>query len=211
MAPPARLRPIAPALVVGGLVVVLVLGSLFAAGADAGRSRETPTAAFAAGRAAPPAAATTARDSVPAGAAQPVQAAGQSAAAGGADTTGVRDSAGLRLPPPGELARLTYQREFFDYDGAGRRDPFKPLLDLDSDLQGPRFEELVLTGIFKGDDGDGMVVVEDARKGYFLKRGDVVGKATLVDFDDEQAVFDVRDYGISRRETLKLQRPEETP
>lgn len=169
MAPAARLRPIAPALVLGGLVGVL------------------------------------------AGAAQPVQAAAQNPAAGGADTTGVRDSAGLRLPPPGELARLTYQREFFDYDGAGRRDPFKPLLDLDSDLQGPRFEELVLTGIFKGEDGDGMVVVEDARKGYFLKRDDVVGKATLVAFDDEQAVFDVRDYGISRRETLKLQRPEETP
>ena len=113
--------------------------------------------------------------------------------------------------PAGQvLARLSYDREFYSYDGSGRRDPFQPLLDVDLDTEGPRFDELVLTGLFVDADGAGMVVVEDAaRKGYFLKLGDVVGKATLVQILPDEAVFDVRDFGISRRETLKLQRPEE--
>lgn len=113
-------------------------------------------------------------------------------------------------PPEQVLARLSYQREFYSYDGSGRRDPFQPLLDIQLDTEGPRFDELVLTGLFLGDGGEGMVVVEDANRiGYFLKPGDVVGKATLVQILPDEAVFDVRDFGISRRETLKLQRSEE--
>ncbi len=111
-----------------------------------------------------------------------------------------------------ELADLSYRREFFDYDAGGRRDPFEPLLDVEDALGGPRFDELVLTGVFRGEEGGGMVVVEDAsRKGYFLKPGDAVGKATLVEIGTDAAAFDVRDFGISRRETLTLQRPEEIP
>jgi hypothetical protein len=126
-----------------------------------------------------------------------------------ADTT-----AAAALPPAagsGALAKLSYEREFFYYEGVGRRDPFQPLLDVDVGIAGPRFDELVLTGLFVGENGDGMVVVEDAdRKGYFLKLGDVVGRATLVEIHQDLAVFDVRDFGITRRETLKLQRQEET-
>ncbi|MFN2433185.1 MAG: hypothetical protein ABR599_10300 [Gemmatimonadota bacterium] len=120
--------------------------------------------------------------------------------------------ASARLDPSAgqALARLSYQREFFYYEGTGRRDPFQPLLDVDLRAEGPRFDELVLTGLFAGAGGQGMVVVEDAdRKGYFLELGDVLGKATLVQILRDEAVFDVRDFGISRRETLKLQRPEE--
>ncbi|MBA2566086.1 MAG: hypothetical protein H0V09_11795 [Gemmatimonadetes bacterium] len=120
-------------------------------------------------------------------------------------------SAGPALSGEAQLANLSYEREFFYYDGAGRRDPFRPLMEVDADLDGPRFDELVLTGVFLGDGGSGMVVVEDAtRRGYFLKPGNVVGKATLVQILPDQALFDVRDFGISRRETLKLQRSQET-
>ncbi len=185
---PLRGEPAGPVLALGGLVLFVV----FAAQADARRSQESPVVA--------------------AGAARAVQGVAAGAPADTAARAADSAVAGTRLPPPQELAKLSYQREFFDYDAADRRDPFKPLMDVDSDLEGPRFDELELTGIFTGDEGDGMVVVEDARrKGYFLKRGDLVGKATLVDIGADQATFDVRDYGISRRETLKLQRPEETP
>jgi hypothetical protein len=182
----SRVGPLAPVLVLGGLVMVF---ALFASQADARRAQEHPALATLAARAA------------------------AAAKAAPADTTGrTPDTSAAGQPAPQEPATLPYQREFFDYDATGRRDPFKPLLDVDSELQGPRFDELALTGIFKGEDGEGMVVVEDSRrKGYFLKRGDLVGKATLIDIGSEEAVFEVRDYGISRRETLKLQRPEETP
>jgi hypothetical protein len=186
---PERARPAVPVLALGGLVLFVVL----AARADARRSQASPVASAQAARALQGVAAVAAVDSAAA------QAPGDSAAP-------------ERLPAPQELARLTYQREFFDYDAANRRDPFRPLLDIDAELAGPRFDELELTGLFTGEDGDAMVVVEDARrKGYFLKRGDLVGKATLVDIGADEATFEVRDYGVSRRETLKLQRPEETP
>jgi hypothetical protein len=126
---------------------------------------------------------------------------------------GVPDSAAAAaLPAPADAAAgLTYEREFFWYEGAGRRDPFQPLLELDLRGDGPRFDTLVLTGIFVGEGGPGMVVVEDEeRKGYFLTPGDTVGRASLVEIRDDHAVFDVRDFGVSRRDTLKLQRPEDS-
>jgi hypothetical protein len=120
------------------------------------------------------------------------------------------DSAAAALTRPADADGLTYEREFFWYEGAGRRDPFQPLLDLDLRDEGPRFDTLVLTGIFVGDGGPGMVVVEDEqRKGYFLKPGDRVGRASLVEIRSDHAVFDVHDFGVSRRDTLRLQRPED--
>ena len=127
------------------------------------------------------------------------------------DTAGASGAAEAAAPPAQELAGLSYEREFFYYEPAGRRDPFEPLLDVDVSLAAPRFDELALTGVFLGE-GGGMVVVEDAdRKGYFLRQGESLGRATLVQILPDQATFDVRDFGISRRESLKLQRPEETP
>jgi hypothetical protein len=185
---PERARPAVPLLALAGLLLVVVVSTR----ADARRSQASPVGSAQAARSLQGVAAVAAVDTT-------AQAKGDSATA-------------ERLPAPQELAKLTYQREFFDYDAANRRDPFKPLLDVDTEIEGPRFDELELTGLFTGEDGDAMVVVEDARrKGYFLKRGDLVGKATLVDIGADDATFDVRDYGVSRRATLKLQRPEETP
>ena len=134
-------------------------------------------------------------------------AAGQVAPGAETSVTAPADEAALSGQ---ELAALSYEREFFYYEGAGRRDPFEPLLDVDLEAGGPRFDELVLTGLFLGE-GGGMVVVEDAqRRGYFLKLGDVVGKATLVDIQPDVAVFELREFGISRRESLQLERREGT-
>ena len=169
---------------------------VFAARADARRSKASPVAALegvsAAARAVQGAAAEAPADTA---AEERRERGGRHATAAPARARQALVSAGVLRLRRGRPAR-----------------PFKPLLDVDSELEGPRFDELELTGIFTGEDGDGMVVVEDARrKGYFLKRGDLVGKATLVDIGADEATFEVRDYGISRRETLKLQRPEETP
>ncbi|HEY7530303.1 MAG TPA: hypothetical protein VIC56_06470 [Gemmatimonadota bacterium] len=148
----------------------------------------------------------------PASAGTPLPASADSTgpAAGGTAAADSARAAAL-AGPVDPAAGLTYEREFFWYEGAGRRDPFQPLLDLDLRDEGPRFDTLVLTGIFVGDGGPGMVVVEDeTRKGYFLKPGDRVGRASLVEIRPDHAVFDVHDFGVSRRDTLRLQRPEDS-
>ena len=167
-----------------GVAVALLLGLKEIPGL---RSREAPTSVSQEARAA----------AVPGAAAAGMPA--TAAATGAGQETGAvapRDTGR-------DLASLSYDREFFYYDGAGRRDPFEPLLDVDVPLEGPRFDELALTGVFLDEEGSGMVVVEDSdRKGYFLRVGDSVGKATLIAIDPDEAVFDVRDFRVTRRETL---------
>jgi hypothetical protein len=97
------------------------------------------------------------------------------------------------------------------YDGGARRDPFDPLT-VASDETGPRFETLRLTGIFLGAPGNSLVVLEDpTRRGHFLRQGEEIAGARLIQIDPESAVFDVEEYGAVRREVLRLERSEERP
>ncbi|HET9333692.1 MAG TPA: hypothetical protein VFQ21_08930 [Gemmatimonadota bacterium] len=98
------------------------------------------------------------------------------------------------------------------YDTGGRRDPFAPLTvggDIDS---GPRFETLRLTGVFLGAPGNSLVVLEDpTRRGHFLRVGERLGQARLIQIMPDGAAFEVEEYGIGRREVLRLERSEENP
>lgn len=98
------------------------------------------------------------------------------------------------------------------YDGEARRDPFDPLTLESSPEAGPRFEALRLTGVFLGSPGNSLVVLEDpTRRGHFLRVGESIGTARLVQIQPQSAVFDVEEYGTVRREVLRLERSEETP
>lgn len=98
------------------------------------------------------------------------------------------------------------------YDGGGRRDPFDPLTLETSPETGPRFEALRLTGIFLGSPGNSLVVLEDpTRRGHFLRVGERIGEARLVQIQPQSAVFEVEEYGTVRREVLRLERSEENP
>ena len=124
----------------------------------------------------------------------------------GAQVVGVGDSVtSLAIVPT-----TTLQPAF--YDGEARRDPFDPLTlagELDS---GPRFETLRLTGVFLGSPGNSLVVLEDpTRRGHFLRVGERLGEARLVQILPESAVFEVEEYGTARREVLRLERNEENP
>ena len=98
------------------------------------------------------------------------------------------------------------------YDTGGRRDPFDPLTvggDIDT---GPRFETLRLTGVFLGAPGNSLVVLEDpTRRGHFLRVGERLGQARLIQIMPDGAAFEVEEYGIGRREVLRLERSEENP
>lgn len=96
------------------------------------------------------------------------------------------------------------------YDGGDRRDPFVPLTAEGEDAAGPRFESMTLTGIFLGSPGNSLVVLEDAAKrGHFLRLGDTVGDARVIEIRPRSAVFEIQQYGAVRRETLELERSEE--
>lgn len=97
------------------------------------------------------------------------------------------------------------------YDTGARRDPFDPLT-LESGLSGPRFETLRLTGVFLGAPGNSLVVLEDpTRRGHFLRLGEEIAGARLIQILPESAVFEVEEYGAVRREVLRLERNEERP
>lgn len=118
------------------------------------------------------------------------------------------DSLEIVIPAPdptiGGIAR---------YDGGGRRDPFVPLLDESGGgMSGPRLEQLKLTGIFMGSGANSLVVLEDpTHRGHFVRLGQPIGSARLVEILPQAAVFEVNEYGASRRVILRLARTEERP
>ena len=98
------------------------------------------------------------------------------------------------------------EREVFDYPGAGRRDPFKPL-DTGDEL-GPRFEDLELSGIIYSPEAGSIVVLVDRNtlRRYRVWEGDLIGGARLMRVTPDQAVFTVTVFGVSRQETLLVKR-----
>lgn len=98
------------------------------------------------------------------------------------------------------------------YDAAGRRDPFVPLTTELGETEGPRFDSLTLTGVFLGTPGNSLVVLEDpARRGHFLRVGQSIGNARLIEIRPQSAVFQITEYGTTRRKVLELERTGEQP
>ena len=105
-----------------------------------------------------------------------------------------------QAPSPGEgtvetvlddPAELTSQQHF-TYDPAGRRDPFISLFDrveVDSrtkipGVRGMMASELNLQGVIQDPDGSGVgMVIGNDNKGYFLRVGDEIYKATVIAVD----------------------------
>jgi hypothetical protein len=110
--------------------------------------------------------------------------------------------------PPGTVTSVT---SVAHYDGGGRRDPFVPLYgDAVGGASGPRFETMELTGIFLGSGANSLVVLEDpTHRGYFVRLGQQIGSARLVEIMPQAAVFEVREYGASRRIVLQLESTQE--
>lgn len=104
------------------------------------------------------------------------------------------------IPAPSAFEMVLYTE--------GGRDPFVPLTDEGAAGEdAPRFQELTLTGLFVGAPGNSLVVLEDEkRRGHFLRLGQTIGEATLIEVLRDAAVFEVREYGAVRREILRLER-----
>jgi hypothetical protein len=108
--------------------------------------------------------------------------------------------------PFGEEPRLIFEREVFDYVGAGRRDPFSPLTGRDE--LGPIFEDLTLRMIISSDvASQSIAVLADATgRTYRLRRGESVGNSTIVEITPTRVVFSVDNLGTRRQEAIALKK-----
>jgi Tfp pilus assembly protein PilP len=100
--------------------------------------------------------------------------------------------------------QLVFEREVFSYAASSRRDPFRSLADQEG--IGPLFDDLKLRMIIHSDQAGQSValVVDGSKKVYRLRKGDVVGNATVLDITQERVTFTVEDFGNRRQEVLDL-------
>jgi hypothetical protein len=101
---------------------------------------------------------------------------------------------------------LGYEREVFEYCGGGRRNPFRPLTAFNTG--GPRFEDLVLTGIVYSQEAGSVVVVADRtnERRYRLREGERVGTARVLEIRPDEVVFGITTFGVSRQAILRAKK-----
>jgi hypothetical protein len=112
-----------------------------------------------------------------------------------------RTAAALAQPRPD----VSISREVFQYDPAGRRDPFVSLLTTD-DLR-PLFTDLVLVGVAHDrNPRNSVAIMRDVKtkEQYRARVGQLVGRLRVSSIDRKQVVFTIEEFGFSRQETLVL-------
>jgi hypothetical protein len=112
--------------------------------------------------------------------------------------------AGAPKGAPKAAPTLVFEREVYEYPGGSRRDPFRPLTT--NDTSGPLFSELTVTGImYYTDSSRSMATIRDlSKKEYRVRRGDVIGNATVQFVDKYRVVFSVEEFGMKRQEVLEI-------
>lgn len=113
-------------------------------------------------------------------------------------------------PPPASAAAPTPQehtiyREIFEYDAAGRRDPFASLLAT-SDLR-PLLIDLRLAAIAYDPNGrNSVAVLRDltSKEQYRVKVGQTLGRMRVAAIQPRSVTFTIQEFGLSRQETLTM-------
>ncbi len=107
-------------------------------------------------------------------------------------------------PVAGGELQLVFEREVFAYPAEHRRDPFKSLADAEG--IGPLFDDLSLRMIIHSSTPSQSValVADGSKKVYRLRRGDIIGNATVVDITPTRVVFAVEDFGNRRQEVMDM-------
>lgn len=111
--------------------------------------------------------------------------------------------AAAQEPPPGPA--ILYEREVFEYDRAGRPDPFRSLLN-DPEL-GLRFEDFTLRGVLHNDDPARSVAIlsqTGSTRRIQARVGDRLGGMRIAAIRPESVEVVVEEFGVARRETLEL-------
>ena len=96
-------------------------------------------------------------------------------------------------------------REAYTYEGAGRRDPFYPLI-MTSELR-PLLRELVLTSVIFDPTGRRSVAVMRDKSGttqYRVTTGMLLGRMRVTEIRTKAVFFTIQEFGSDRRDSLLL-------
>jgi hypothetical protein len=100
---------------------------------------------------------------------------------------------------------MTFNREVFQYNPAGRRDPFVSLIK-SSEIR-PLITDLRLTTIAYDPTGVASVaVLRDigTKEQYRVKVGSTLGRMRVVRIDQKAVTFALEEFGYGRQETLSM-------
>ena len=120
----------------------------------------------------------------------------------------------LPLPaaPAADTApKVLINREVFQYDGDGRRDPFVSLLTT-SDLK-PLLTDLKLVGVAYDPRGQNSVaVLRDitSKDQYKVRVGQTIGRMRVAAIQPKAVIFTIEEFGYSRQELLPIAPPDST-
>ncbi len=107
---------------------------------------------------------------------------------------------------PADTARtITFSREVFQYNSAGRRDPFVSLIK-SSEIR-PVMTDLRLTTVAYDATGNNSVaVLRDlgTKEQYRVKVGTPLGRMRVVRIDPKAVTFALEEFGFSRQQTLAM-------
>lgn len=130
------------------------------------------------------------------------------AAPDSADTASTSDPEDGRSVPAADEV-VIYEREVFQYTAGGRPDPFRSLL-LEGEL-GIRPEDLTLRGVLIDPVASRSVAVlsqKGSERRIQLRVGERIGAIRLLSIQPDRVEIVVEELGVSRRETLRLVRPQ---
>jgi hypothetical protein len=120
-----------------------------------------------------------------------------------------RKAAGAAVPVPDTASRVLINREIFQYDGDGRRDPFVSLLTT-SDLR-PLLTDLKLVAIAYDPRGQNSVAVlrdVTSKSQYRVRVGQTIGRMRVAAIQEKAVIFTIEEFGYSRQELLPIQPPD---
>lgn len=98
---------------------------------------------------------------------------------------------------------LPFQKEVFQYNKIGRRDPFQPLLSIEEG-SAPNVNNLALVGIMWGSARIIAVVKELGGMGFVLEEGDKVAGGIVERITNDSVTFKLNEFGVITRFTLTL-------
>jgi hypothetical protein len=119
-----------------------------------------------------------------------------------------RTSRTTPLPAPATsdtAQRVLINRELFQYDADGRRDPFVSLLTT-SDLR-PLLQDLKLVAVaFDPNGRTSVAVMRDitSKEQYRVRVGQTLGRMRVAAIQEKAVVFTIEEFGFSRQELLAM-------
>jgi len=117
----------------------------------------------------------------------------------------------LRSTGSPRAPRVLINREVFQYEGDGRRDPFVSLLTT-SDLK-PLLTDLKLVGVAYDPRGQNSVAVlrdVTSKDQYKVRVGQTIGRMRVAAIQPKAVIFTIEEFGYSRQELLPIAPPDST-